>query len=151
MGELVISFVDVSDEGSRHKVHLGPINALTIAGVETQIAAYQSAIDGIVEGGRSGDQFIVDNNRIAVDIAALPKACQRETKWLVHFHDDTSGRKFKTEIPNAKLSLLNADGKTLNITSGAGSTWKGAYEDFAVTIDGGAAKVDFVEHVGRNL
>lgn len=93
----------------------------------------------------------VQGNTVALGNAPVVEA-QRETKWLVQYHDDTTKKKFTLEIPCADLTMLDpGDRPHANIgDAGAVDDFVAAFEAYAITPDGGVPVVDEITHVERN-
>lgn len=87
------------------------------------------------------------------DEPATSEYAQREAKWLVRYHANVGGAKYRAEIPAPNLTLLDAGNKGfLDITTPAspGADFKAAWEAYVVDDFGNGVTVDSVQHVGRN-
>lgn len=82
---------------------------------------------------------------------ATDKAAQREQKWLVSMEDNTSHNVYSFTIPCADTSLLANNNETLDLSAGAGQTFKQKLEAVYRTKEGNAGTVISVKYVGRNL
>lgn len=83
--------------------------------------------------------------------AASPLA-QRENKWLVRFHDSTTGQKFQVSIGTADLTKKMANSEFIDLTAGDGLAFKNAFQAVVVSPNesGNAVVVDSIQFVGRN-
>lgn len=131
-----------------------PIITLTPANVAATITLagnLSAAIAGVTLGNILKNETKYAANQLAVGPAASNLA-QRENKWLVRYHDETTFQKFQASIGTADLSLLPANSEFLDITAGAGLALKDAFE--AVVVSPADAShtvaVDSVQFVGRN-
>lgn len=125
---------------------------LTAANFDAQVlasVALQDAIAGIAIGLK-GKVTYANENQISAAKASNEYA-QRETKWLVSYHDNITGDKYTLEIPCANLSLLEQDtGDVLALSGTEAAAFKTAFEGFAVSKNGNSCVVDRIVHVGRN-
>lgn len=130
---------------------------LTAANFDAEVAKWedlQDAITGAVNG-------ITIGNHVALAIAhtepsglgppTSPQA-QRETKWLVHFHSSSTGKKYQMEIPCADLSLLDPNARDrMLVSSGNGANFVTKFEAAVRAPDDGTSVLfDYALHVGRN-
>jgi len=92
------------------------------------------------------EKVITSQNRASSTLA------QRENKWLVRYHGNTSLKKFQCSIPTADLSLLPDGSEFLDMTDTDPAAFKSAFEAIVVSPDDGAeaVTVDSVQFVGRN-
>lgn len=131
-----------------------PITTLTPANVAAQVTltgTLAAAIAGITLGNFLQSAVTYDRHVIGVGPAASNLA-QRENKWLVRYHDTTTFDKYRAEIPTADLSLLPSGSEFLDLTAGAGQTFKDAFEDIVNSglTSGNTVVVDTVQFIGRN-
>lgn len=158
------SIIDYDSERSNTSFTTGNITAVSIAGALTQFGALRTAIDGIILGTISTETLKVFETKLS-NTPPASKQAQRETKWLVVYEDNQAffdpptnaipneGYKkvFTFEIPTADLSLLVTNTDLMEIGSGAGATFKTAFEAIARSPYGGTTTILEVRHVGRNL
>lgn len=149
LGSVFRTYVDASGETSTVTAHVELYDGDNIVTQNTAVNALWSAIDGIsimeAEGYGWGNRYSM------VPIAISSKFAQRETKWLVLFHDAVTNDSYKMEIPGADLALTGEDGATLPLDTGPGATFKAAFEAVVLSKSGNATVVDRVYHVGRNI
>lgn len=110
----------------------------------------QAAFDGISLIDFTGKELkAVDDPRGSARPAS-PFA-QRETKWLVSYVDDVTGKQHTMEIGGADLALVGDDGKTLNVAAGAGAAFVTAFEAGVKSPVGNDVTFLSAVHVGRNI
>jgi len=147
------TYRDFSLEKSTHKINLSVITVGTIVGVLANIANYVAAVDAIVLGVAAQDAIIMDRTTLSGSAPTDPFA-QRELKWLVHYHGDTTGKKYTLEIPTADPTGRLVTGTDLmDLTETDAATWKTAFEGICMSPDDDTETItiDYVELVGRNL
>lgn len=147
------TYRDFSGEVSTHKINLSVITVGTIVGVLANITNYSGAVDAITLGEPAADETVLNRSVLSGDNATSEFA-QRELKWLVHYHGDTSGKKFTQEIPCADPTGRLLPGTDLmDLTETAAAAWKTAFEGINMSPDDDTetTTVDYVELVGRDL
>lgn len=85
--------------------------------------------------------------------STLPaEAAQREQKWLVLYHDDVTGKKYRMEIGCADTGLLAENSEQMDHTLAAYTNFKAAFEAYVKQgeIADNAVVVDDVILVHRN-
>ena len=137
--------------GEKSAVHVRAI-ALTAANFDAQVlasVALQDAIAAMTLGIKAKVTYANENQISAAK--AADNSAQRETKWLVSYHDNTTGDKFTMELPCADLSLLAQDtGDILPLAGAEAAAFVSAFESYARTKNGNVCVVDQILHVGRN-
>lgn len=149
----VFGLRDHTGERSSVKIYNGAITAGTIAGFLTQFGALRTAIDGITLGTVETEMWVGDKTLLSSDLPADENA-QRETKWLVRYHDTVTQKKYTFEIPTAKLTgNLQANSGKANLASTEMAAFVTAFETIARSPDSdvNAVAVDEIIHVGRNI
>jgi len=163
VGHGSITLIDYDAEVAASSFYTGDVTAVSLPGLLTEFGALRTAIEGITLGVVRQEALKVFDTRLS-NSKPSDKEAQRETKWLVVYEDNlpffddpvnaipNAGylKIFTMEIGTADLSLLNTDSNTMNITSGAGATFKTAFEAIARSPYGGTVTVRQVQHVGRN-
>lgn len=137
-------------KASRVKVHSVPLNAGNIAAQETLRAAFEAAVDAVSIGNSGGERFIATEVSVAKSPSLNPLA-QRENRWLVSMVESGSGNAVTFTIPCADLSLLAADGDSMDTTSTEYADLVSAVEDFVRSNDGNTVAVSTVTFRGRTL
>lgn len=156
MSDVVISGIDHSNnskgnccEGTSLTVR---VVDLTAANFDAQIAAaqaLQTAIQGV---------SLIAFNGIKVTALDTPREtvrptspyAQRESKWQVTFSDTVTDEIGTFEIGGADLTLTASDGKTLDISAGAGLALVTAMNTNMRSRDGNPVVFVNAVHVGRN-
>lgn len=148
--KLVLSYVDYDEETS--SVGVRGVD-FTAANFDAQVAL-QDALVTAISGVTIANQYKTQRIAAAVETAkTLPTDpyAQRETKWLVRYTDNVnSNGDGSFEIPGADLSLLITNGKTMDVSAGAGAAFVTAFEAYARSKLGNAVTFVSATHVGRN-
>lgn len=110
-------------------------------------------------------RFITLNIKTTEDVAEVTDVnAQRERKWLVTYRDNTEfldvadtientgfGKLFNTEVPCAKLSLLDQKSDDLDLAATGVAAWITAFEAAQQSPTGGnEIEVISIKHVGRS-
>lgn len=138
-------------ESGNYRFPITTITPANLAAVQTAIATFRGAVAALVLGNLFKYEIIAQVTETAKTPAASQLA-QRENKFLVRFHDSTTGQKASVSIPTADLSKLTANSEFVDITAGDGLAFKNAFEAIAVSpYDAShSVVVDSVQFVGRN-
>jgi len=144
-----LSGLDFSKEGTKTSFWMPTITAVNFDAQLTALATFQASLQGvslIAYQGRSMDAITVarETNKPADPYA------QREAKWLVSYRDTVTEIVYNLEVGGPDLTLLASDGKTMDVTAGAGLTFA---NDLGVYLQSRAGNpVTFIQalHVGRN-
>ena len=141
---------DYGGEAARTKVAVTKLTAANYVAQKVLIDALATAVGGLVIGLHTEDTVIIDREHLANGFASSALA-QRENKWLVRYHDATSNQKYRVEYPTADLTLLAANSEFLDLSAGAGQTFKTAFEAIVKSPadDSHTVVVDSVQFVGR--
>lgn len=151
--EYILSFEDYSAEKSTMRIVLPALTAGNIAATESLLATLLSAIQAITLGAVRTEtvKWRVDD----VDIAAVTDPlAQREIKALVSYHDDTTGKKYRVEIPTLDLVTIGlvAGSDLVDLGDTQAAAFVAAFEAVAMDPDTGlnSVTVDSIRFVGRN-
>lgn len=152
MGKYIVTFRDFGIPGERSTAQF-PGPDVTSANIDTwltETASLRTALEGITLGTVTKLTRVLSESP-QPDTQPASQFAQRETKWLVRYHDAITGKKATLEVPTADLALLdpNSTGKA-DMTNAAIVAFVTAFEAFVVGPDGNAAEVDELVHVGRN-
>lgn len=150
MGKYVISYRDFGTPGEISTVTV-PIIDITDANIvakTTQCDALRTAIGGVCMGGLVKRSLVAWENDTKTDPSG--SFAQRETKWLVRFHEDiANGETHYMELPCANLSLLDAMANdTIDYNSDEYLAFKGAFEAL-VEVNGNDVVIDSMTYVAR--
>lgn len=149
----VFQFRDRSGELSNVKMFNGAITAASLPGFLTQFGQMRAALEAITLGIASQETWVGDSTVLS---AALPASdiAQRESKWLVRYHDNVTQKKYQLEIPtadlNGRLLPLSDFGDPANAEIAAFITLFNAFAR-SPDSDTNAVLFDSIQHVGRNL
>jgi hypothetical protein len=137
---------DASNENSR--VSFNVADAITDADLTT----LYNALGGVIIGTRS-TFFLVTEAQKDAGSQALPadQFAQRETKWLASYTDDVTGTLHRLELPCADLDIAVGGTQLANLETGAGATFKAAWDASILSPAGNASTLNSMRHVGRNL
>ena len=146
---------DRSGEKSRHTLYNGAITSVSIGGFLTDFGAYRTALEGIILGNVTQEEWIGDRTPLTEDLPTSNFA-QREVKLLIRYVGDTSGGVHTLEIPTPDLGNLTiAPGTDLVTLADAGimAAWVAAFEQIARTPDDDTETVTVLtaQVVGRNI
>lgn len=132
---------------------LGTVQAwvtdLTAANFDAQATARASFITGLraISIGEYAQSKAVAATVVASADPASSTTAQRETKWLVRYHD-TNGYKFQMEIPCADPSKLATNSEFMNDT--AKGSFATPFEAYVKSpYDGSDVTLDSLQLVGR--
>lgn len=153
MGALGLKVYDYNGEASNIRVKSAD---LTAANIVAQIAAGDAlvtAIEGITLGLSSVKHYEAKRSPLSGEVRATDTGAQRELKWLVRYHDDTTFERATCELPCADTAQLdpNNRGYAQMGDSGVVDAFVTAFEAFAIGPGGNAAVVDDILLVGRNI
>lgn len=149
--EYSVKYIDWSQESANMSMVVEQITAgnqvATLGLLDTLLAATQAITEG--QAARSRVTLRVQDEDTTPPTA---ESAQRERKWLVFYHDDTTGKKYRLEIPTALLTgnlVAGTDLADLAATNIA--AWVTAFEAVAKDPDTGLndVVVDKIQHVGR--
>lgn len=131
-----------------------PVTTLTPANVAAQITLannLQTAIAAVTLGNFLKSESTYARNLLGVGPAASNLA-QRENKWLMRYHDNTTFQKFQVSVGTADLSLLPDGSEFLDLEDTEGAALKTAFEAVVVSPADSTHTVtlDSVQFVGRN-
>lgn len=142
---------DNSDEYSSVRVFNGDITAVSLPGFLSDLGALRTAILAVIEGNVAFESWVGDVT--TVNDTRPPKAAQRELKWLVRYHGDSTMNKYTFTIPTADVDLVLDGTDLMDMTLQAAIDLVGAIEAFARTPDDSTetVTVDEIRLVGRNI
>jgi hypothetical protein len=154
-GQLTYSQIDFDSEQT---VALFPVPVRTAANwaaQETLKGDLFIALAAVVRGTKVRDS-IANMSSVVDPTPPVDPESQREDKWLVQYHDNTTGKKRTLEIGCADRSLLDpSDRKHAYIGDGdVVDAFVTAFEAAVISFDEGTTNsvtVDEITYVARNL
>jgi len=148
MGALTQTFIDYNGDRGTVQIHGRDVTAANFAAQEALWEAMRDAVNGLSECNL--DAYSVTVKR-APQNAAKPdtKTAQRETKWLVLYHDSVSMEKGRYEIPGAKLSLLADHSESIDKASAAYIAFNAAFVAYAIGAGGEVPVIDDIVFTTR--
>lgn len=145
------SWRDYSDEKSTSRVTITQLTAGNVVATLALVDALLAAMQAITEGNAETSRVTF---RMQEEDPGRPTAAsaQRERKWLVFYHGDTSNNQYRMEIPTALLTgnlVAGTDLADLGATNIA--AFVSAFEAVVSDPDTGleTVTVDKIQHVGR--
>lgn len=154
-GRVGYTIIDYSDETTRHNIPMAVITSGNLDSQLTLLGTYQTALDGIVLGTVSVEDFHARVDEISSAIPASPYA-QREQKLLIRYVGDTTGDKFTLTIGTPDLAGLTIPSGSDFVTLADGgimAAWVSAFEAVAVSPNDDSESVTVIsaQVVGRNI
>lgn len=150
-GFSVFTYADYDGEKSSVRVRAA---ALTVGNIVAQTTLHDNVLNGIggITLGLAVKQTMGNEELLSISPSDDQDA-QREFKWLVQYHDDTTFDRYTLELPCADVSKLDANDRG-NAEIGDADVVDAfitAFEAYALTKAGNAAVVDEITLVGRNV
>lgn len=149
--EYSVSWRDYSDEKATSRVTITQLTAGNVVATLSLVDALLAAMQAITEGNAETSRVMY---RVQEEDPGRPSAAsaQRERKWLVYYHANTSGNKYRMEIPTALLTgnlVAGTDYADLAATNIA--AFVSAFQAVVSDPDTGleTVTVDKIQHVGR--
>lgn len=146
-----VSWRDFSDEKANMSLTITQLTAgnvvATLALLDTLLAATQAITEGSAETSR-----VVYREQEEDPGRPTSESAQRERKWLVFYHDTTTSKKYRVEIPTALLtSNLVAGTDLADLAATNVAAFVTAFEAVVKDPDTGlnAVAIDKIQHVGR--
>jgi hypothetical protein len=135
-------------EKSSFEITVVDLTAVNVAAQVGLLSTLWGTIDAMVLGNIASRKVVFAQSAPDDTVVTDPTA-QRENKWLVRYHD-TSGRKFRVELPTANLTLLDTGSEFLDLTGTEAAAFKTAFEAVAKSPDDqSTVVVDSIQFVGR--
>ena len=149
-GTVTASWADYAGEMSSVTLAHTDLTAGNIVAQTTLINNLLTALSAITLGEQQTQAILLSKIVVSADLPTDVNA-QRETKWLLRYHDSVTGEKFVASVPCADLSLLAPVSQFADMTGTEFAALKTAWElvvrgpnDNNLTI------LDSAQHVGRN-
>lgn len=153
MAKYKLSIRDNSRELTRSEFNIDPIDVSNLGDILSAIGAFKTATDGIVLGVLAKEALVMDETNLSALAPSNPVA-QRGVKWSVQYADVTEYFDIGNAIPNAgyqqiftntlgtaDLALLANGAEDLVLTTGAGATFKTAFEALVKSPYGGSVSL----------
>lgn len=150
-GKLNITWADYDGEKGTASVHTTVLSAANYDAQETLRTAFVAAAEAMTLGELQKTDY--GNVSLQSLDPASSAAAQREVKWLVQYHDDTTLKRYSIELPCADTAQLDPEDRANAEIGDAGivDAFITAFEAYALTPDGNTAVVDEITLVGRNV
>jgi hypothetical protein len=136
---------------------ISTITAPCTSPTDGTITNFYAAVDAITLGKRQGASLVTETPKDAPDVGLAPANATRNNKWLCTYQDNVDASIHHLEIPTADLLLQASPSNAMDLTTGAGGTFKAAFDALvkspAYPGQGGGNAVTLlsVEAVGRSL
>lgn len=131
------------------------ITAANTVAWDALFATFKTDTDNILLGVQKKEAVFIHDNVLS---GSLPSDnfARRENKLLVRYSENSSGEKFRMEIPtpdNTALTFESGDANFVVIADGGVmAAWVASWEAIArAPTTGLAVSVDSIEYVGRNI
>lgn len=143
----VRTMTDYDGESTTFRVNSETLTALNFDAEVALNVALGVAIVGVTRGTL---QKITYGNEIPSPGVNSDPLAQRENKWLIRYTDDVTGKAWQVELGTADLTLLDPNNRGyMLISSGAGLSFKTAFDDYVKSPDGNAVTMQSAQFVGR--
>jgi len=130
------------------------VRTLTAANLAAQQALHTALFNTLADctlGIVVKQETVISDTVIASGPATSPLS-QRENKWLIRYHDASTGDKLTASLPNADLTLLGTNSEYMDPTGAEFLALKAAFEAVVYSPDNANLVVlDSLQFVGRNL
>jgi len=156
MGKSVFetSWVDYSLENSNTRLTVEQLTSANVVADLALIDTLLAAMQAITLGQLKTSSVVFRKQDEDTAIPTDPNA-QRERKWLVVYHDTTTGKKYRAEIPTADLSGTNlqTNSDKANLADTQIAAFVTAFEAIVKDPDTGLndVAIDYIQHVGKRL
>jgi len=151
IGHFNRTYLDYDGEKSSVGIYHDVMTTGNIVALQAAMLTLYGAIDALCKGVPESYRF----ENIYTLVAAPPNDAwaQREIKWRVDYHDTTTGKPYRLEIPCADLDNLDPNDRAHAFIGDADKVddFVTAFEAIAKSQDGNAVVVDEITAVGRSL
>ena len=149
--EYSTSWRDFSDEKAAMSITITQLTSgnvvASLAALDTLLGTMQAITEGNAESSR-----VVFRSQSEDPGRPSSESAQRERKWLVFYHDETTDKKYRVEIPTALLTDNLVPGTDLaDLAATDVAAFVTAFEAIAKDPDTGlnSVAIDKIQHVGR--
>jgi len=156
-----ITMLDYNKKSSNFEVRTGPINAVTLAGVETQAGALAAEVDNVTLGTLKKEVLQAFDNLLS-NVPPTDKHAQRSSRWLISYIDNTPfldppvnsivnpayQNQYSHELPTADPASLNVPNSDIvDLTAAPWEAFVTAYEALQRSPNGGQPKVVRIQYL----
>lgn len=142
---------DYGGEPSNLGLWVTTLTAANIVAQTTLINALLTALDAVTFGEQQTQTIKLSKTVISSALPVSPFA-QRENKWLLRYHADTSQEKFVASVPCANLTLLLPNSEFADMSATEFGALKTAWENIVRDPNNNELTIlDSAQFVGRNL
>lgn len=145
--------IPIKDGNGKQSTITAPCTSPT----DVQITTFYAAVDLITLGKRQGATLVTETPKEPPDVGLAPANATRNNKWLCTYQDTNDASIHHLEIPTADLLLQSSPGTAMDLTTGAGATFKAAFDAMVKSpvypgqAGGTPVTLLSVEAVGRSL
>lgn len=132
------------------QVWIPNLTAANFAAQQTLWDAFSAAVQDVSIGNLNKEQIVAEENKLS-NASSVNVQAQRENKWHVACTEAGTGNNVSFEIPCADLTLIAADGESMDTGSAEYAALVAATEAFVRSNDGNAVTVDRIYYVGRSI
>lgn len=144
-------FVDYNNEKSNLGLWVATLTAGNIVAQTTLINALQAAAQALVSGVLSKQKIVLSSTNIDGTIPNNSGA-QRELKWLIRYHDASTGEKYTASLPTASVAYLASHSDMADPTVTQYSDFETAFNNVVASPNqANAVELESLQLVGRNL
>lgn len=154
MAKFKLSIRDNSRELSRSDFNIDPITVGNIGDILTAVGTFRAAVEAITLGVLAKEALVLDETNLSA-LAPTDPLAQRGIKWNVQYADTTAffddpvnaipnagyQQIFTNTIGTADLSLLDDGEEELDLTTGAGATFKTQFDGLVKSPYGGSVSL----------
>jgi len=148
------SWVDYSLENSNTRLVVEQLTSANVTADLALIDTLLAAMQAITLGQLKTSSVVFRKQEEDTATPTDPNA-QRERKWLVVYHDTTTGKKYRAEIPTADLTGTNlqTNSDMANLADTQIAAFVTAFEAIVKDPDTGLndVAIDYIQHVGKRL
>jgi hypothetical protein len=149
-GIMTASWADYAGEVSNLSLAHTDLTAGNIVAQTTLIGNLFTALSAVTLGEQQTQAITLSKIIVSSDLPTDVNA-QRETKWLLRYHDAVTGEKFVVSVPCADLSLLAPVSQFADMSGTEFAALKTAWELIVRgPNDNNLTILDSAQHVGRN-
>lgn len=160
LGELEFGIRDNSREIGKTSIHTGPVTAVTLPTLLTQIGTFRTALDGLTLGIIASESLSVFQTKLS-GLAPANVVAQRGTRWTVGYVDNQPdfdngvgvilnqgfGKIFTFQISSADVALLPTGQEELDLTANPALAFVTAFNAIARSPYGGTVAVQYIRFV----
>lgn len=147
---MVVRYNDYDGERSTASFNSELKTAVNFDAQDALELALRTALEGVTLGLRVGFLSGNDYQTVSPKTESSNPLAQREGKWLCEYGN--ANNRHRMEIPCADLTTLDPDNRGyMLLSSGAGASFKTAFEGYVLDVDGNAVTLFSAKFIGKNI